>query len=380
MTALGFAVRKIPNELPQIVLAALTGINSAAVGLIALAAYRLSLNTVTDRVTRLLLCLSAAMGLLYSSIWLLPTLMLGAGLVTLIFDEVTRKEGMGESSVASAAPDLAPLLVQSDSPSVLEEASPGSSSRLALHRAPGYGATTNGTASHTHLAHEPQLLEASVSVPTSISFLIFFACLFMSAVIFRAVVSNAPRIWDFGINIFIGGSIIFGGGAVVVPVLREYVVDPGWVSDRDFLFGFAILQAFPGPNFNFSAYLGVLANPDNPVLGALIGLVALYSPGLILEFALLPFYVKLRENRVTRSLLRGLNAAAVGLVFLAVVELWKIGARTGKGSTSLDSDTWWLIVVCMSFVSVQWYNNLPPVAIAMGGIAGLGWYAVNGET
>jgi hypothetical protein len=71
---------------------------------------------------------------------------------------------------------------------------------------------------------------------------------------------------------------------------------------------------------------------------------------------------------------------AVGLVFVAVVELWKAGARTGKGSTSLDSDTWWLIVVCMSFVSVQWYNIPPPVAIAIGGIAGLGWYAVNMET
>jgi len=127
----------------------------------------------------------------------------------------------------------------------------------------------------------------------------------------------------------------------------------------------------------FSAYLGVLANPEHPVLGALTGWIAIFTPGLILKFALLPFYVKLREKRVARSLLRGLNAAAVGLIFVAVVQLWKAGARTVKGPTTLESDTWWLIVGSMSFVSVQWYNNPPPVAIVMGGIAGLAWYVVH---
>ena len=65
---------------------------------------------------------------------------------------------------------------------------------------------------------------------------------------------------------------------------------------------------------------------------------------------------------------------------MAVVQLWKEGAATVKDSTSLDSDVWWLIVVSMAFVSVQWYGNSPPVAILMGGIAGLAWYAVNRET
>ncbi|KAF9513252.1 hypothetical protein BS47DRAFT_1393497 [Hydnum rufescens UP504] len=348
MSALGFAVQKFPNELPQIVLAVLTGINAAgslipteyahavcltrssAVGLIALAAYKLSLTTVTDRITRLLLCLSAAIGLLYTSIWL----------------DAEKKDG--ESSASPVVADLAPLLAPSDSPSALE---PLLASLF--------------TVSPT------MLLETSVSVPKSISFLVLFICTFVSGVIFRAAVSNAPRIWNFGVNLFIAGSIIFGGGPVVIPVLREYAVDPGWVLDRDFLFGFAILQAFPGPNFNFSAYLGVLANPEHPVLGALTGWIAIFTPGLILKFALLPFYVKLREKRVARSLLRGLNAAAVGLIFVAVVQLWKAGARTVKGPTTLESDTWCLIVGSMSFVSVQWYNNPPPVAIVMGGIAGL---------
>jgi len=93
----------------------------------------------------------------------------------------------------------------------------------------------------------------------------------------------------------------------------------------------------------------MLANPEHPVLGALIGWIAIFTPGLILKFALLPFYVKLREKLVTRSLLRGLNAAARSLRRCRpTVE----GARTVKGSTSLESNTWWLIVVSMWFVGV----------------------------
>lgn len=72
---------------------------------------------------------------------------------------------------------------------------------------------------------------------------------------------------------YLAGTIIFGGRPVVIPLLREYVVEPGWVSTRDFLIGLAIIQAFPGPNFNFAVYLGALAilgTPHSTVLGAFI--------------------------------------------------------------------------------------------------------------
>jgi chromate transport protein ChrA len=89
-----------------------------------------------------------------------------------------------------------------------------------------------------------------------------------------------------------------------------------------FRIGFAILQAFPGPNFAFSSYLGVLAIPWNPVLGALLGYLGIFTPGILLKLSLLPVYKSWREYAIAKSALRGLNAAAVGLVYTAVWQLF----------------------------------------------------------
>ena len=86
--------------------------------------------------------------------------------------------------------------------------------------------------------------------------------------------------------------------------------------------GFAILQAFPGPNFAFAAYLGVLAVPSNPVLGAFLGYLGIFTPGILLKLALLPLYKVWREYAIAKSALRGLNAAAVGLIYTAVWQLF----------------------------------------------------------
>jgi chromate transport protein ChrA len=94
------------------------------------------------------------------------------------------------------------------------------------------------------------------------------------------------------------------------------------VSSRDFLLGFAILQAFPGPNFNFAVYLGVLSLPSSPGLGALLGWLGIFAPGLVLKLALLPLYNSWRRVEAVKSVLRGLNAAATGLVYTAVWQLF----------------------------------------------------------
>jgi chromate transport protein ChrA len=86
------------------------------------------------------------------------------------------------------------------------------------------------------------------------------------------------------------------------------------VNSRDFLLGFAVLQALPGPLFNFSVFLGVLTLPSQPVLGGFLGCLAIFLPGIVLKMGLLPLYIKWRSSKTTRSILRGLNAAAVGLV------------------------------------------------------------------
>ena len=73
---------------------------------------------------------------------------------------------------------------------------------------------------------------------------------FIAFMVTRGVLSPPPLALDLFTNMYLAGTIIFGGGPVVIPLLREYVVVPGWVSSRDFLLGLAIIQAFPGPNFN----------------------------------------------------------------------------------------------------------------------------------
>lgn len=78
----------------------------------------------------------------------------------------------------------------------------------------------------------------------------------------------------------------------------------------------------PGPNFNFSVFLGILSLPSNPVLGAFLGFFGIFSPGIGIKLALLPLYKKWRRSGVAKSVLRGLNAAAAGLVYTAVYALF----------------------------------------------------------
>ncbi|KAI4246615.1 MAG: hypothetical protein L6R42_009856, partial [Xanthoria sp. 1 TBL-2021] len=90
--------------------------------------------------------------------------------------------------------------------------------------------------------------------------LVLFLLSFITILLLRALLPGiVPRAFSLFSSLYLAGTIIFGGGPVVIPLLREYIVSPGWVSPRDFLLGLAIIQSFPGPNFNFAVYLGALA-------------------------------------------------------------------------------------------------------------------------
>ncbi|KAH6716492.1 chromate transporter [Leptodontidium sp. MPI-SDFR-AT-0119] len=153
---------------------------------------------------------------------------------------------------------------------------------------------------------------------------------------------------------YLAGTIIFGGGPVVIPLLRSYVVDPGWVSSRDFLPGLAIIQAFPGPNFNFAVYLSALTLQRSQfptVLGAFLGFVGIFLPGITLAVAVQSFWQVLRTKKWVVDLLRGVNATAVGLVFTAVYRLWGIGYLIPEDSRgqSLARDPWWVVVAAVTY-------------------------------
>jgi chromate transport protein ChrA len=190
-----------------------------------------------------------------------------------------------------------------------------------------------------------------------------------------------PRGFSLFANLYLAGTIIFGGGPVVIPLLREYIVAEGWVSSRNFLLGLAIIQSFPGPNFNFAVYLGSLAvvNSSLPSFaGALIAFLGIFAPGMIIVLGTMGFWKALRSKRWLMSLLRGVNAAAVGLVYTAVYRLWQIGHVDGshESGSALGADPWWVAITATSFVGGRWFGLNAPSAILLGGAMGVIWYAV----
>ena len=125
------------------------------------------------------------------------------------------------------------------------------------------------------------------------------------------------------------GALVFGGGHVVLPLLRAAVVDPGWVSDSAFLSGYGAAQAVPGPLFTFAAYLGAVASvAPGGVAGAALALVAIFAPGLLLLMAALPFWNGLRARGDVRAAMAGVNAAVVGLLGSALYNpVWTSAVR-----------------------------------------------------
>ncbi len=130
-----------------------------------------------------------------------------------------------------------------------------------------------------------------------------------------------PSLFD---SFYRSGALVFGGGHVVLPLLRAEFVAPGRVTSEAFLAGYGVAQAVPGPLFTFAAYLGaVAAAARNPATGAAVGLVAIFLPGLLLVYGLLPFWDELRARPAAQAAVRGANAAVVGVLGAALYNpLW----------------------------------------------------------
>ena len=128
-----------------------------------------------------------------------------------------------------------------------------------------------------------------------------------------------------GLNLFDAfyraGSLVFGGGHVVLPLLDAEVVGKGWVSGDEFLVGYGAAQAVPGPLFTFAAFLGAVSGPaPNGVLGAAIALVVVFLPGFLLLVGVLPFWDDLRARPLAQVGMRGANAAVVGILGAALYD------------------------------------------------------------
>ncbi|MGA2861665.1 MAG: chromate efflux transporter [Steroidobacteraceae bacterium] len=126
------------------------------------------------------------------------------------------------------------------------------------------------------------------------------------------------------------GALVFGGGHVVLPLLREAFVAPGWVSDDAFLVGYGAAQAIPGPLFTFAAYLGAVVRPSpHGLTGAALGLLAIFLPGVLILIGALPFWDTFRRRAGAQAVMRGVNAAVVGLLGAALYSpIWTSSVRT----------------------------------------------------
>jgi chromate transporter len=117
------------------------------------------------------------------------------------------------------------------------------------------------------------------------------------------------------------GSLVFGGGHVVLPLLQAEVVPPGWVQEDMFLAGYGAAQAVPGPLFTFAAFLGAaMTSPPTAWLGGLICLLAIFLPSFLLIAGALPFWQQLRANAHMQAALMGVNAGVVGLLLAALYD------------------------------------------------------------
>jgi chromate transport protein ChrA len=412
MYGLSLGVDNISSTLPRQVYALLSGLNAATVGIIALAGVQLSQKAVTDKMTRIIVFLSAAAGMMYTALWYLPVLMLLGGLAAVVHDfrwlhgPVHKVAGLFQRK-KSPQPD-SERVDEVELPTVNAQTSVGADKRNS-NEASSSAAIREGSISSkksANLARNgnevdqqdsaaaaddadaseserviPQARRLNMSWKNGLIVIGLFFVIFIVVMVLRGTLEAPPLLYQLFANMFLAGTIIFGGGPVVIPLLRDYVVEEGWVSPRDFLIGLAIIQAFPGPNFNFAVYLGgltTLGGGQNAALGALMGYIGIFWPGIMLVHGTMGIWAAIRNWRFVKSMVRGVNAAAVGLIYTAVYRLWQIGYIDidYQQGTSLATEPWWVVVTATSYVGGMWFKMSPPVAIVLGGAMGMIWYGV----
>jgi len=158
------------------------------------------------------------------------------------------------------------------------------------------------------------------------------------------------------------GALVFGGGHVVLPLLARAFVVPGWVNQDAFLAGYGAAQAVPGPLFTFAAFLGAVAGPSpRGIAGAVVGLAGIFLPGFLVLLGTLPFWDAFRRRIGAQAVMRGVNAAVVGLLGAALYNpLW-------TNAIHLPAD---LALALVGFVLLTAWRVPPIVVVVLGALGG----------
>ncbi|MDI1485870.1 MAG: hypothetical protein OHK93_004059 [Ramalina farinacea] len=261
---------------------------------------------------------------------------------------------------------------------------PGKSPQQSLQRLSGNESnSTDARLPSPSTANESEAEIPAMTWQLGSLILLTFGLAFIAIITIHILLPHLQRTFQLFSSLLLAGTVIFGGGPVVIPLLNTYIVSPGWVSPRDFLLGVAVIQAFPGPNFNFVVYLGALAVQHTRApsfLGAAIAFLAMYTPGLAIVVGFTGLWRLISEKRWFLAVLRGVNAAAVGLIFTAVYKLWQIGRLTAEfqGGSPLGGDPWLVMITATAYVGGAWFGVNAPVAILAGGTLGIvRWCAID---
>ncbi len=163
-------------------------------------------------------------------------------------------------------------------------------------------------------------------------------------------------------NFYRNGSMIFGGGQVLIPLLyTEFVEFKHYLTSEEFLTGFAMVQAVPGPTFSFSSYVGALSmrgyNFGEQVLGAFFATVGIFLPGVFMIFFVFRFWEQLKRYRIVRASLEGISAASAGMVVAAAFLLFQ----------PLEADFINILMITGTFLLLM-FTRIPPALIILAGL------------
>jgi chromate transporter len=200
-------------------------------------------------------------------------------------------------------------------------------------------------------------LHFGVRRPAAVAALVVFFILLAGLPVLAAASGNhALMLLD---RFYRAGALVFGGGHVVLPLLQQAVVPPGWIAPDAFLAGYGAAQAVPGPLFTFAAYLGAAMGPAPAgVAGATLCLLAIYLPSALLLVGVLPFWDGLRRRAGVQSALRGVNAAVVGVLLAALYSPVWTSAITGPADFGLG---------LAAFLALAFWKLPPWLVVVLGG-------------
>ncbi len=174
----------------------------------------------------------------------------------------------------------------------------------------------------TALKYKRQEIEEKDKIKIQWANFILWGGVFIGAAALGGITQSLPvRLFE---NFYRSGSLIFGGGQVLIPFLyTEFVEFKGYLASEEFLSGYALMQSLPGPVFSFCAYIGALSmrafGPEGQITGALVASLGIFLPGTFLIFFVVRFWEGLKKYRIVKASLEGINAASAGMVAAAAV-------------------------------------------------------------